>query len=53
LVPGFGLDQSTAFEIVDQFSNSASDEAGRKLLRRFPESGSDLLNRPASTISLE
>src|SRR5208282_1670383 len=53
LVPGFSLDQFTAFGIIYQFFNSSGNEAGCKLLLRLPEGASDLLDRPAPIISFE
>ena|SRR5208282_4160860 len=53
VVPGFGLDQFTTFGIIYQFFNSSGYKAGCKLLRRLPEGGSDLLDRPAPIISFE
>ena len=53
VVPRLSQDQFAAFKIVYQFFDGSGDEAGCKLLRRFPERGSDLLDRPAVTISFE
>ena len=53
VVSGLGQDQFATFKIVNQFFDRSGDKAGCKLLRRFPESASDLVGRPVPTISFE